>query len=120
MSQLTSCNYISIIRTSILPFRAWPVIILLFKALIHLRSEPFRVEGPPELPNVTASMLKSSSPSNYSRVPIEMDTFVLTWKLKNTQFISQTYLGLTVTSNWVRHGRGRAARLTTTGLISVF
>ena len=65
-------------------------------------------------------MSRSLSPSNYSRVPIEMDILVLTWKLKSTQFISQTYLGLMMMLNWVRHGRERAARLTWIGLISIF
>jgi len=96
------------------------MIISLFKGLLHLRSEPFRVERPQELPNGTASMSRSLSPSNYSRVPIEMDILVLTWKLKSTQFISQTYLGLMMMLNWVRHGRERAARLTWIGLISIF
>jgi hypothetical protein len=46
----------SITHSNTQPFLAWPVIILLFKGLLHLRSEHFQAEEPLELPNATASV----------------------------------------------------------------
>ncbi|KAF8808915.1 hypothetical protein BYT27DRAFT_6540360 [Phlegmacium glaucopus] len=66
--------------------------------------------GALELPNATVSILKSSRPSNCSKVLIEMGMLVLAWMLKNTRLTSWIYSRLMVMSKWMLRGREKAAR----------